>query len=174
MSDSWNKEELTMIDKFKNEIELITENFGLNGKYVIGGLFVCSLIILSGYMESFLTNIIGVVYPAFRSIRAIESQELDNDKQWLSYWVIFATLALFDLFSGLILFLFPYYFFIKFLFIIWLALPNFKGATIVYNKIITNLVLLKSIVDKYNLNKLQVEQAKSNANISEEIKIKND
>ncbi len=160
MNDTEIKSEPNFFEKIKYEIDLITEKVGINGKYVIGGLILCSLFVLFGYFDYFLTNLVGIVYPAFCSIRAVESQEIDNDKQWLSYWIIFATMALFDFFSRIVKVFFPYYFFFKFVVIVWLIMPNFKGATIVYNRLISKLLILKDFLDKNYFNKTEEGKGK--------------
>jgi receptor expression-enhancing protein 5/6 len=33
--------------------------------------------------------VIGFVYPLIASVKAIETETLDDDKQWLTYWIIF-------------------------------------------------------------------------------------
>ena len=75
----------------------------------------------------------GTLYPAYWSIKVIENNESDMDIQWLTYWVVFAIFTFIDVFSGFILRFFPFYFFAKILFLLWLFLPNFQGATTLYN-----------------------------------------
>lgn len=33
---------------------------------------------------------LGVLYPAYASFKALESPQLNDDKQWLTYWVVYA------------------------------------------------------------------------------------
>jgi receptor expression-enhancing protein 5/6 len=39
-------------------------------------------------------------YPAYCSIRALESTMKDDDTQWLTYWVVFAAFSLVEYFTG--------------------------------------------------------------------------
>lgn len=52
---------------------------------------------------SFFTRLIGVGYPLFKSIIALESPSKDDDKQWLTYWIVYGFLAVLDEFSAFIL-----------------------------------------------------------------------
>ena len=89
--------------------------------------------VMLGVGQSYITNVIGVVYPAFMSFRALESDGSDDDKQWLTYWVCFGAFNILDQFAGIILSFIPFYFFLKCGFLIYLFHPQTLGATTVYN-----------------------------------------
>ena len=91
---------------------------------------------LFGIGASFFTTLIGVAYPTFKSIIALESPSAEDDKQWLTYWSIFGFLVVFDDFAGCILAYVPYYYFIKVCVLIWLFNPATQGATTVYTKVV--------------------------------------
>src|SRR5690606_4015763 len=88
-----------------------------------------------GFLERFITNLVGTVYPAFWTMKSIESRK-DDDKQWLTYWVVFACFTIIDMFSGFILRFIPFYFFIKIIFLIWLFMPNSQGCHIIYHLLV--------------------------------------
>ena len=77
---------------------------------------------------------ITVVYPATQSIKAIESHDTHDDKDWLTYWIIFGLLTLIDDVFGWILAFIPYYSTIKILFFLYLFIPYFHGAHTIYEK----------------------------------------
>ena len=70
------------------------------------------------------------------SFKAIESQNPQEDKQWLSYWVCFAFLTIFDGVLSKILFFIPFYYVIKLGFILYLQSEKYRGATFVYEKVL--------------------------------------
>ncbi len=37
--------------------------------------------------------LVGVVYPAYASIKAVESADKEDDTQWLVYWVVFSAFS---------------------------------------------------------------------------------
>ena len=45
--------------------------------------------------------LVGTIYPAYKSFKAIESKEKDDDTQWLIYWVVFAFFSVIEIFTGL-------------------------------------------------------------------------
>ena len=92
--------------------------------------------VMLGVGQEYITNIIGVAYPAFQSFRALESSGMDDDKQWLTYWVCFGAFNIMDQFAGIILRFIPFYFFLKCAFLIFLFHPSTLGATSVYNNFI--------------------------------------
>ncbi|KAK1922493.1 TB2/DP1, HVA22 family-domain-containing protein [Papiliotrema laurentii] len=83
------------------------------------------------------SNLIGWALPAYLSVQAIESPGTNDDKQWLTYWVVFGSLNLAES-LGLrpILYWIPMWFVFKTLFTIWLMLPATRGAEILYSNVI--------------------------------------
>jgi receptor expression-enhancing protein 5/6 len=95
------------------------------------------LFVVFGVGSSIITNVIGVAYPVFMSFRALESaDDLADDKQWLTYWVVFGLFNVTDSFAGFILHFIPFYYVLKVATLIWLFHPKFLGATYVYNELI--------------------------------------
>ncbi|GBG26489.1 Receptor expression-enhancing protein 5 [Hondaea fermentalgiana] len=88
-----------------------------------------------------LCNLVGFVYPAYASFKAIETEQKDDDTQWLTYWVVYAVFNLVETFAGIILFWFPFYYSFKFGFLIWLFLPNVRGAQYLYSNFILPMFL---------------------------------
>ncbi len=115
---------------------IIHQKTGIPSKYVIIILGICIASVVIGYLDQYITCLVGIVFPTIYSIRALETPDPDDDKQWLTYWVVFGIFTFVDLFSGFFLKFIPFYFILKILFLIWLFLPNFKGAARVYNCLI--------------------------------------
>jgi len=86
-----------------------------------------------GVGASYVTCIIAVAYPVFMTFLALESDEPEENKQWLTYWVVFGLFSIVDSFAGFILHFIPFYYFIKMGFLIWCFHPTTQGATVVYN-----------------------------------------
>ena len=122
--------------RFNKEIELISKKTGYDGKIISGILCVCALLTFINLFGKYITCLVGVTLPAYWSIKAIESPEFNDDKQWLTYWAIYGIFTLFDQFANIILRIVPFYFVIKIIFLIWCFMPNTMGALFVYNKLV--------------------------------------
>ena len=96
-------------------------------------LLVLSLITLIFFGTTLLTLGITVLYPAVQSVKAIESSGKEDDKIWLTYWIIFGSFTLIDDFFGWALAIIPYFFWIKLAFFLYLLAPQTRGALIVYH-----------------------------------------
>ena len=66
------------------------------GKLMQYGLIAAVLLVMLGIGQSYITNVMGVAYPAFMSFIALESDGKDDDTQWLTYWVCFGAFNIVD------------------------------------------------------------------------------
>ncbi|TPX55100.1 hypothetical protein PhCBS80983_g05607 [Powellomyces hirtus] len=81
-----------------------------------------------------LTNLVGVLYPAYQSIKAVERPEADDDERWLTYWSIFGLFTLLDSISHKVISYVRYYYVPKMLILHWLFARN--GSLAVYRQVI--------------------------------------
>ncbi|XP_030512235.1 HVA22-like protein c [Rhodamnia argentea] len=76
--------------------------------------------------------LVTLVYPLYASIKAIETKSRTDDQQWLTYWVLYSLITLFELTFAKLLEWFPIWPYAKLIFACWLVLPHFNGAAYVY------------------------------------------
>jgi len=101
------------------------------------GSLIASMIVGPGIV----CNLTGIFYPAYASYKAIKSDEKDDDTQWVTYWVVFAFMTIIETFSEFILQIFPYYYFLKYLFVVWLFSPATFGADMIYKQVVKPFIL---------------------------------
>lgn len=106
---------------------------------LVGGFTVLALIftIISfnvKFLGVFTTNLIGFAFPAYASIKAIESERKDDDTKWLTYWVVYSYFYLSEmLVIGPLAQMSAFgrtYFLIKVLVLVWCQFGG--GASILY------------------------------------------
>lgn len=84
---------------------------------------------------------LGIVYPTFKSFAAIETKTTrEDDEQWLTYWVVYATLNLLERVMWPVLMWVPLYGLIKCSLLAWLVLPKFMGARLIYTAFVRNML----------------------------------
>lgn len=113
------------------------------GHVVMAGFSLIFLLVISGVASGLLTGIMGFAYPAYMSFKALESPGEDDDKQWLTYWVVFIFVDFFDNVLGIFLTIIPLYHLLKMIFYIYLFYPKTKGALTIYQN------FLRPILTKY-------------------------
>lgn len=127
----------------------VSEAADVNPGLILGALLLLVTIIfvlIQGW--TIIITTITVLYPALRSIEAIESAGKDDDKVWLTYWMVFGAFTTIDVFFGFVFYFIPYWDWIRLAFFIWLLLPQFNGSAYLYENIIKK--LLKEHKDQVN------------------------
>jgi receptor expression-enhancing protein 5/6 len=80
-----------------------------------------------------ISDLSAFLYPAYESFKAIDSSDGSGaDTQWLTYWVVFALISIFEQCAQFLVQWIPFYFFIKIGFFVWLYHPSTLGAGLIY------------------------------------------
>jgi receptor expression-enhancing protein 5/6 len=115
----------------------IAAKTGLSTGHVsLAGIVFLFGFMLLGVAADLITDLIGMFYPMYMSFKALETKDGDDDKLWLTYWVVYALYKVADDFSGVLFFWVPFYYPIKLAFLVFLFAPQTKGAIQLYDKAI--------------------------------------
>ncbi|XP_070543532.1 receptor expression-enhancing protein 5-like isoform X2 [Ptychodera flava] len=128
---------------FTEILEKIEKKTGVKRTYFCGAVVVIfAVYLIFGYGASFLCNLVGFLYPAYCSVKAIESESKDDDTQWLTYWVVYSAFSLAEFFSDIFLSWFPFYYLAKLAFLAWCMAPiQSNGSQFLYHRVIKPFVL---------------------------------
>lgn len=122
-------------------IKTTADRFNLKSAHIALAIIgVAFALVLSGILDDLTCNLIGILYPAYLSFKAIETQESDDDKQWLTYWVAFAIYNIIDDFSSILFFWLPFYYPIKLIVLLWMVWPKTRGAQVLYEVVIKRIL----------------------------------
>jgi len=103
---------------------------------VLGLAFLFCFFIFFNIAAGFLSNLLGWAIPAYFSLRALETPSTGDDVQWLTYWTVYGAFQIVETFADIVLYWFPFYYTFKTAFIVWLLLPQTKGASVIYAKVL--------------------------------------
>lgn len=121
----------------------IEKTTGVKRIYVAQGLLgFVAIYMIFGYFAELVCNIVGFIYPAYASVKALESPNKEDDTKWLTYWVVFALFSVVEFFSDIIFSWFPFYWLVKVVFLIWCFLPiQTNGSNYIYSRVILPIFL---------------------------------
>lgn len=138
---------------------VIQEKTGLP-RYIMAGLagvLTFIIVILSfnvRFLGSFVTNFIGFGYPAYKSIKAIESANKDDDTEMLIYWTVYGSFFIVEMIlfnpAAYLSNTAKSYFMLKVLVLLWCQF--FGGALVIYD------LLAERIASKVKETYLKMEQ----------------
>ena len=70
----------------------------------------------------------------------MESDRLDAAAEWLTYWVIFSLFSVLESVASFLVSWIPFYNVLKLMFLLWLLLPRFKGASKLYQALVQPII----------------------------------
>ncbi|KAI3639019.1 hypothetical protein MIR68_003517 [Amoeboaphelidium protococcarum] len=117
--------------------------------------FIYILLLVFNVAGSLLTNLLGFLYPAYKSFKAIESHATDDDTQWLTYWTVYGFFTVIEFFTDILLHWLPFYYIIKAAVLTYLLLPQFRGAVVVYKHVIRPFLLSHQLIIDSELNRVK-------------------
>lgn len=140
--------ELTLrgkLEKFLNEKNCVSDLFklvesktGVNRLYVFAGVVACLfLLLLTGVADHFIVSLIGFIYPAYSSVKAIQTNNRDSSTKWLTYWVVYGGFVVLEVLGDFLFYWFPMYFLFKCGFLVWCMAPmSWNGSLVIYGRFI--------------------------------------
>ncbi|CAA6672910.1 unnamed protein product [Spirodela intermedia] len=75
---------------------------------------------------------VGIALPVYSTFKAIEKKDYDDQEKWLLYWAAFGSFTLVESLSDKVISWIPFYYHVKFAFLVWLQLPSNNGAKHLY------------------------------------------
>merc|ERR1719325_450379 len=95
------------------------------------GLGVLLLLLISGVRA--LGNVVAWLYPVWASLKALKSDDKDDDTFWLAYWIFYSSIQVVESITDIFLFWIPMYEWIKIALYIYMWHPKTRGAMKLYS-----------------------------------------
>ncbi|GJD09369.1 HVA22-like protein i [Galdieria sulphuraria] len=79
-------------------------------------------------------NVFGYFYPIYCTLTALKNNEDEKTKEWARNWLVLSCFFLSERLVEPLLQVLPLYAEVKLVLILWLTIPQFRGAEIVYKE----------------------------------------
>lgn len=76
------------------------------------------------------------VYPCYQTYKALVANKPEVTTRWLQYWMVFALFTMVESIVDMVGAFLPFFYEAKLLFMLWLSLDKFQGATYLYKRFI--------------------------------------
>uniref|UniRef100_A0A0M3IND1 Receptor expression-enhancing protein n=1 Tax=Ascaris lumbricoides TaxID=6252 RepID=A0A0M3IND1_ASCLU len=96
---------------------------------------ITALYLMSGTGAGLVCNMIGCIYPIAAAIMVIRHKDSKMALSWLPFWVEYGSLLIVDSYADLILEVFPIYWLVKAIILLYLLMPQTRGARKIHKKI---------------------------------------
>ena len=111
---------------------------GLNRVSLVGVILalmcLCVCFSLGGGL---VCGVVGFMYPAYESVKALHFMDKEKEKRWLTYWVVFSFFHVLEFFSDHLVWWMPFYWLVKTIFLVWCMAPiSQNGSMVIYTFII--------------------------------------
>ncbi|RAL41169.1 hypothetical protein DM860_017718 [Cuscuta australis] len=113
---------------------------------VSSGVATLAKLILQNF-DLILGPIVSLVYPLCESVRAIETKSPEDDQQWLTYWILYSMITLFELTFAKAIEWIPIWSYVKLIVTCWLVLPYFSGAAYVYKNLVRPYIVKQEAIN---------------------------
>jgi receptor expression-enhancing protein 5/6 len=112
------------------------------------GAVVALLTIVFGLSAGTICGLVGFLYPAAKSLRAIERKSSSSGTtaevtQWLIYWVVYSFFSIIEVFVDYLLYWIPFYYAFKMAFLLWAMMPQTRGAKFLYDSFLKDFLKSK-------------------------------
>ncbi|KAE8675549.1 HVA22-like protein d [Hibiscus syriacus] len=87
-------------------------------------------------LHSLAGPVVMLLYPLYASVIAIETPGKEDDEQWLAYWILYSLLTLTEMLLQSVLEWIPIWYTVKLVFVVWMVLPQFRGAAFIYERFV--------------------------------------
>ncbi len=132
---------LDQFESFK-PLQQVSQKLHLKVSHLLLGCAISVLLlVVLDIGSSFLSNLVGFVYPSYMSFKALQTSYSEDDRHWLTYWTVYSFVTLFDPFLEIILSFIPMYhlfkvylFYYQLFFYVWMFNPKTQGAEVIYQK----------------------------------------
>jgi len=146
-----------MLLRFSSLLELVSKfpfprmsvmSFGLTSLLAV---FICPRSFTERALYPAFRILFAIIYPAYRSFKAVRNKNLKEYLKWIVYWIGFAFLSCLELLTDATMSWFPFYYEIKVIFMIWLLGPSTRGSMKLYKNCIHPLLIAREQVEQFQL-----------------------
>lgn len=91
---------------------------------------------ISAILSRIVILVLGTLYPAYASYKAVKTRNVKEYVKWMMYWIVFALFTIAETLADMFVSWLPFYYELKIVFVLWLLSPATNGSSILYRKFV--------------------------------------
>lgn len=139
---------LEMVSKFPFP-RMSVVSFGLTSLLAV---FICPRNFTERALYPGFRIVFSIIYPAYRSFKAVRNKNLKEYLKWIVYWIVYAFFTCLELLTDAIMSWFPFYYEIKVITFIWLLGQSSRGAMKFYKTCVHPMLITREQVIDNKIN----------------------
>jgi len=91
-------------------------------------------------LSRFICGVLGSIYPGYMSYKTVKNRDILSYRRWMKYWIVYSFFTVAELILDWFAAILPLYYEIKIIFVLYLMLPQFMGANMVFDSFLLPLL----------------------------------
>ena len=121
------------IGRSSSFIMMIADKTKQRPRYIVAaGILLCFALLFVPAVRNIISAFGIYIYPAYKSYKALESEDDRDDARWLTYWVVFGFLHCFEEILSTVFFFIPFFSVIRTIALTYLHMDKENGSKLLY------------------------------------------
>jgi receptor expression-enhancing protein 5/6 len=106
------------------------------GELVAGAGLLLGLLAMLNIFAFVLVTVFSMIYPAYMTWKSIEHNSQEQQRKWLTFWIVMSFVTVFNSLLEWLLSFLPFYHLLKLGLFTWMYYPSWEGSQTLYTHLV--------------------------------------